>query len=141
MAIARKPLMILGLAVGFFLAGALAEKAATKDVPTVQKLADARVTAARKAYEETALLYREARTRDVDRIYLWSRRWLDAQRDAAKGKADEEAAYAGHWNRMKAVEDSVKNRLRSGAAAAIEVPAVEFYRLEAEIWLSQARAK
>jgi len=134
--------MILGLAVGFFLMAALAEKAATKDVPAVQKLAEARVAAARKAaYEETALLYREARTRDMDRIYLWSRRWLDAQRDSAKGKAEEEAAYTGHWNRMKSLEESVKNRLRSGAAAPIEVPAVEFYRLEAEIWLSQSRGK
>ena len=67
MAIARKPLMILGLAVGFFLAGALAEMAATKDVPTVQKLVDVRVTAARKAYEETALLYRE-----VAKCAMWT---------------------------------------------------------------------
>jgi len=107
----------------------------------IQKLAEARVAAGRKAYEETTLLYREGRSRDLDRIYLWSKRWLDAQLDVSNAKADQEAAYEAHWKRMKQLEDLIDRRMRSGVGAAIEVPQVQYYRLEAELWLARARKK
>jgi hypothetical protein len=35
-------------------------------------------------------------------FYLWSRRWLEAQRDAGSGaQASEIAAIEGHLNRMR----------------------------------------
>src|SRR5581483_10695487 len=111
------------------------------DAQQIQKLAEKRVAAAAKAYEETVLLYREARSRDLDRIYLWSKRWLDAQRDANSGKAEQQAAFDAHWKRMKQLQELIDNRMRSGVGAAVEVAQVEFYRLEAELWLTRARKK
>jgi hypothetical protein len=112
------------------------------DDPSVPKaLAEARVNSARKAYEETVKLYREGRIRDVDRVYLWSQRWLDAERDLNSKKADQVAAVEAHWKRMKKLEESFQSRYKVGAAAAIELAAVEYYRVEAEVWLVKAKAK
>jgi hypothetical protein len=101
-------------------------------------LADARLDAARSSYKETMQLYKEGRTRDVDRIYLWSQRWLDAQRALSNKKTDQQSAFDGHWKRMRQLEELVNSRFKAGVAAQVELPAVRFYRIEAEIWLSQA---
>jgi hypothetical protein len=114
---------------------------AADDPPVPKALAEARVNAARKAYQETDTLYREGRIRDVDRVYLWSQRWLESERDLSSKKADQVAAFEAHWKRMKNLEESVRKRYKVGAAAAIELPAVEYYRLEAEVWLVKAKAK
>ena len=102
-------------------------------------LKEARVNAARRAYQEAILLYREGRSRDVDRIYLWSQRWLAAQRGASGRTGDRVAACEAHWKRMQQLEDSVRKRYRAGVAAPIELAAVEFYRTEAELGLADAK--
>ena len=100
-----------------------------------------RVDAAQRAYKESYDLYREGRTRDVDRIYRWSQHWLDAELAVSKQKNDEIAALDAHWKRMKQLEELVRNVYRAGALALVELPAVEYYRLDAEVALSKARAK
>jgi hypothetical protein len=109
--------------------------------PTLASLAKARADAARRAYQESDKLYREGRSRDVDRIYLWSQRWLDAEREAAPGEKEKISAFEAHFRRMRQLENLIRNRYNSGVAAAIELPAVEFYRLEAEGWLLSHRQK
>jgi hypothetical protein len=102
-------------------------------------LLDARLDAVQRAYRESWLLYREGRSRDVDRIYLWSVRWLEAEREATTQPAERTAAYEGHRKRMRLLDDSVRARLRAGAVAPVEAPAAEFYRVEADIWLRRAK--
>jgi hypothetical protein len=99
-----------------------------------------RAEAVARAYKEAFDLYREGRTRDVDRIYRWSERWFKAEEDLSDKKADRIAAADHHWQRMKRLEDLVRGSYKAGAAAAIELPAVEYYRLDAEIALARAKA-
>jgi hypothetical protein len=131
------------LTASFFVA-ALSGSVLAKQQPdgsTPATLAEARLEAARRAYKEAMDLYREGRTRDVDRVYLWSKRWLEAQRALSNKKADQRAALDAHFKRMRQLEELIKGRYRAGVAATIELPAVQFYRLEAEIWLSENDAK
>ena len=104
-----------------------------------QGLLRRRIDAAHRAYKESMDLYREGRTRDVDRIYRWSERWLHAEQELNDKKADRITAAEGHLRRMKQLEDLVKNVYKAGAAAPIELPAVEYYRLDAEVALSKAK--
>jgi hypothetical protein len=106
----------------------------------VQALQRRRAEAVARAYKEAFDLYREGRTRDVDRIYRWSERWFRAEEDLSDKKADRIAAAERHWQRMKRLEDLVRGSYKAGAAAAIELPAVEYYRLDAEIALAKAKA-
>src|SRR5262245_46686572 len=98
-----------------------------------------RVEAVQRAYKESMDLYREGRTRDVDRIYRWSKRWMEAEQESNDKKADHIAAAEAHWRRMKHLEDLVRNVYKAGAAAPIDLPAVEYYRLDAEVALSKAK--
>jgi hypothetical protein len=129
--LALLPVVLLGIG-EMRSGGALAE-------PDLTALARARIEAAHRAYQEALDLYREGRSRDVDRIYLWSVRWLEAERDAAARPADQLPAWEAHTKRMKQLDDLVRGRFRAGVAAAVELPAVEYYRKEADFWLARAR--
>jgi hypothetical protein len=76
---------------------------------------------------------------DVERMHQWSRRWLEADRELAGTKEGRVAAIQAHLDRMKKLEDVVRHWHRKGFVSSADVPAVEFYRLEAERWLAQAR--
>jgi hypothetical protein len=98
-----------------------------------RELLDARSKAAGDSFREAWLLYREGRTRDVDRIYLWSLRWREAQEEASTRHADQLAASEAHEKRMRQLEDLIRTRFRAGVAAPVELPEVTYYRAEAEI--------
>jgi hypothetical protein len=104
--------------------------------------ARARLNAARNVYngmiEQARTSYRLA---DSEQLYLWSRRWMDAERDLATKEADRFAAVEGHFDRMKKWEEFTREAVRKGFAAPIDLTAQEFYRLEAEQWLARAKAK
>ncbi len=94
----------------------------------------------------------------AETFYLWSRRWMEAQRDGEGGsKAAEVAAIEGHLGRMRDLERGAifkamikringKPPTDESLAAEIEqIPqfqtAIKFYRLEAEAWLAKAKAR
>src|SRR5205807_1860990 len=80
-----------------------------------------------------------AKSYDVESLYLWSVRWLNAERDLSKKSADQVAAAAAHLERMKTVETMAKQLAKLEQAAVRHAAAAEFYRVEAQIWLSQAK--
>jgi hypothetical protein len=102
------------------------------------RLARQRLEAARKTYEATWANYRERRA-SQDSLYRWSLRWLEAERQLGGPRADQVAAFKGHWERMRELERLIANLQRVGQAVIDEVSAAEYYRVEAEIWLVQAR--
>jgi hypothetical protein len=75
---------------------------------------------------------------DPDQDYLWSRRLLEAERDARGKKHDEQATLESHLDRMKQLESQVKQMYRAGESSAVHVAASEYYRLEAEFWIAKA---
>jgi hypothetical protein len=78
---------------------------------------------------------------DPEKVYQWSRRWMEAARDLGTSKEDKIAAAADHLGRMKAIEAVIKQLFDKGFAIPVEVPAQAFFRLQAEQELAQARAK
>jgi hypothetical protein len=66
--------------------------------------------------------------------YTWSRRWMEAQRDAASDDAGRRAAVTGHLNRMKPLVDRAKRLRAAGLNSAADVAAATWYAAEAEHW-------
>ncbi len=98
--------------------------------------AEARVAAAAAAFA-TASTRQQAGAAPVDPVYVWSVRWLDAQRELPlKGKALA-AAAAAHLERMVALEAAVTKAVAAGAAPASDREAAAYYRAEAELWVER----
>jgi hypothetical protein len=103
-------------------------------------LLPARHRAAQKQFDQTWSYYRQARI-DVFQVYVWSHFVLQTQFDLSDQKTDHIAALEAHLDRMKKLEELLKKVRRLGFGQAIEVGAVEYYRIEAEYWLAHARAQ
>jgi hypothetical protein len=136
--------MLTRLIVSLTLAAALAGLAAAAPAPSEGKappeLLKAQRDSARKAYEVCAEGYPKGSPGyDVEKCYLWSRRWLEAERQLA-GDADR-TAIAGHLDRMKKLEEITGARVKAGSGSALEGAAAAFYRAEAETWVAQAKGK
>jgi hypothetical protein len=105
--------------------------------------AKGRMEAAQKVYE--GMLKRmqtdPAFGFDAERVNRWSRRWLDAEKDYANKKDDQVAAVQAHLDRMKKLETQARLMHKAGMITAVDVAACEFYRLEAEKMLDEAKGK
>jgi hypothetical protein len=105
-----------------------------------ETLAEAKLKAARATYDASLKAFAEGKS-DSEKVYLWSRRWMETLRDRAAKKADRVTAIEGHRDRMKELQKTVQARYRSGMLALADVLAVDFYIAEAELWRAQASAK
>jgi hypothetical protein len=128
------------LTLGVLLLATTATRASADDAKPAE-LAKARVEAARNVYEgmlERARI--DARfALDPEKLYLWSRRWMEAEQAVAAEKAGRVAALQAHLARMKKLEANFEERRKNGTAPAYEVPQARFYRLEAEMWLADPK--
>ncbi len=102
--------------------------------------------AARKAYEVAVLLDKNGPVDpcyrfSAERFAQWSRRWLDAQLDLASTNDTRIAAYREHLDRMRELAQKVKAAFKGGDLNGFEVAASEYHRIQAELWLEQAKAK
>jgi hypothetical protein len=120
------------------LAGLSIAPAAPKEPPNRSSLAEARYQAALKQYELTWSYYQQARI-DSYQVYVWSRLVLDSRRELTEKPADRIAALEEHLVRMKKLEELIKKVRRLGFGLSYDVGASEYYHLEAEHWLAQAR--
>ena len=79
-----------------------------------------------------------------DLAYIWSVRWLQAQRDLSETDDERIAAFADHDKRMKQLREAVKLLVGDGSGGllpASDAPAAEWYLAEAELWLLKEREK
>ena len=79
-----------------------------------------------------------------DLAYIWSVRWLHAQRDLSVTKEDRTAAFVQHHQRMKQLRETVRTLVGDGSGGilqASESPSAEWYLAEAELWLLNEREK
>ena len=102
-------------------------------------LAEARYKAAVKQFDEVWRYYREDRTESF-LTYYWSKIVLEAQQDLSDAEADRIAALEAHLGRIKRLEALVLKVRRLGFGYSIDVGATAYYRLEAELWLEEAKA-
>lgn len=108
----------------------------------------ARVELARKGYQSAfAGVTQTAKTgnrlilfRDPREAFDWSLRWLEAERDLARDPAGSAAALEGHLQRVTELETKVKS-LSGNLLPAWALWDAEWHRLNAELWLAQAKAK
>jgi hypothetical protein len=107
-----------------------------------------RLEAAKKMYEGTLKRWKEVGGQvktpvhyDPEFFYRWSVRWLDAESELGEKKEDRSRAAEEHLSRMKEVEKSVADLVKLGILPLYETAAAEFYRLEAEKWLGERKAK
>jgi hypothetical protein len=132
----KRQALVLGLVLTG-LSFAHAQAPAPRPEPSkLPPLAQARLQAAVKQYDETWAYYQQARI-DSYQVYVWSKLILDCRRDMAEKPADRLAALDDHLNRMKKLESLIKKVRRLGFGRSYDVGASEYYRLEAEYWLAR----
>ena len=103
-------------------------------------LAKAKVQVAGKTYEAAVQALRAGKA-DAERVYLWSRRWMEAQGELSEKKADQVAARETHLQRMKELRQVARALYESGRATHADALATEFYVVEATLWLARAKRK
>jgi hypothetical protein len=108
--------------------------------PKPSPLAEARYQAALKQYEITWSYYQQARI-DSYQVYVWSRLILDSHLELSEKPADRIVALGEHLDRMKKLGALIIKIRRLGFGSSYDVGASEYYRLEAEVWLEQARSR
>jgi hypothetical protein len=102
-------------------------------------LANLRAEAGKKAYDLAWLYYSENRVTS-QKVYLWSRWLLEAQRDSNADKSAQVAACEAHLERIKKLEFKIRRIRKIGFGDSLDVVEVDYYVKEAEFWLAQARA-
>jgi hypothetical protein len=125
----------------------LAATGPAKD-PTLADLAKLRHDKARQVYEGLLGVLDAPQGMKVpvdgryfERLYQWSRRWLEAEQDMAGKDAERVAALEKHVIRMKKASQLAEALFEAGTIARVDRDAVEFYRLEAASWLRKAAKK
>jgi hypothetical protein len=129
--------LVAGVLLGLSVVGAprAAPDAADKTAAPMKAKRDA----ARKTFEVAWIDYREGRG-GLERLYWWSRRWMESEQQlAGQQKPELLAAAQGHFDRMREVERVIQNLEKRKVAVIDEVTAAEFYRLEADLWVRQAK--
>jgi RNA polymerase sigma factor (sigma-70 family) len=119
-----------------------------KDPKDRAALLKARVVAAEKVYQ--AVFEGLSRTRRVgnnliqitqnpEEAYLWSVRWLQAERALKPKPEDQIAALQEHLQRMTKLKEVIE-QLSRDLMFGFNNDKAEWYQLEAELWLQEAKA-
>ncbi len=103
-------------------------------------LAKVRAEVGAKTFEEAWLYYSENRI-DADKVYRWSRRLWEADRDAATDTKGRVGAAEGHLIRMLKLEAKIAKIRQLGFGNSLDVLEAEYYRKEAEFWRAEAEAR
>ena len=136
MAHRQKPLLLaLGLSLAALSFAPAAQEKKAADRPP---LAEVRRDAARKQFDLTWQFYQQNRVDTFD-VYLWSRLLLDAEKSVSHQPAARIAACQVHLDHMVRLEALIRKIRRLGFGRANDVGASEYFRIEAESWLAEAK--
>jgi hypothetical protein len=128
------------LLLGLISVGLVRADQETDPAKRLAQLAIERRDAARKTYEVTWANYRDGMAAG-EMVYRWSLRWLEAERQLSERPVDQVTAFKDHLERMYDLEQLVRRVMARapGQATIDQVSAAEYYRVEAEMWLLQAK--
>ncbi|HEY2251009.1 MAG TPA: hypothetical protein VGH74_08105 [Planctomycetaceae bacterium] len=104
--------------------------------------AQARRDAAQKVYEESWQHYFQSPEDGIarwDDYNAWSLRWLQAERDLGRTKAEDIAAIEGHLKRVRARKEMVDKAVKDHLLPPYASGEADFFVLEAEDMLTAAR--
>lgn len=123
------------------LAGALST-AQTPPPDANKAVAQEQLKLARKALHDLELLWKGGEASiDDPRIIVWERRQVEAVRASDTSKAEVVAAIEAYIKRMKDLEQVVKTRFQRNETDRVGVHEAAYRVLEAELWLSQEKAR
>lgn len=106
--------------------------------PDPAKLAQGRVDLAGKIFATTLQRW-QAGQGSLEDVVAWSTRWLASLRDQpVRGRALKQA-LAAHRDRMKQLEDLVRDRVKAGTSPASELEQAGYFLVEAELWLARGK--
>jgi len=108
--------------------------------PAAPSPLEVRLQAAVKQYDLTWQYYQQNRV-DTRDVYLWSRLLLDARQALSHRPADRLRDYEEHLDHMKKLEALIKKIRRLGFGRTTDVGASEYFRIEAESWVAEARPR
>jgi hypothetical protein len=77
----------------------------------------------------------------LDFLLQSARRLLDSELALADNQADRCTQYRAHWERMKEIEQTMQERFDAGRVPIEDVLSPRYWRLDAEIWLTEAQGK
>jgi hypothetical protein len=126
-----------------FLAGVLASRSAGQPAKTEPPSAASRLAAAERVCR---MLHDQATGAPghlvVEHTYVWSMRWMQAQRDVdAAADGDRFAALEAHLKRMRDFRARVAELHKQDLTSKFDVASTEYYVAEAEELLTRAKAK
>jgi hypothetical protein len=126
---------------GLLLAGAsVAPVPQGQEARKQPRLAEARYNAALQQFDLIWQYYQQSRVESFD-VYVWSRLLMDARKGLSDRPDKRIAAYEEHLDRMKKLETLIKKVRRLGFGRSSDVGASEYYRIEAECWLAEAKSQ
>lgn len=112
--------------------------AEAKDTSALKK---ALVEAAQTTYKQDLARMKGLQGSSPEDLYVWSRRWLDAEMDLAANKDEKVASHHRHLDRMKEVEKMAKAMAVTGQGRQSDATAATYYRTQAELWLTRAQGQ
>ena len=139
----RKHFLVIGVVgSGLFLAGVLMGQNASQATKSEPPSAAARLAAAER-------VCRSLNDRDdglaghlvVEHRYVWSMRWMEAQRDVDAARGDGVSALEAHARRMRELADRVAKLNKDGVTSGFDLASTQYYVAEAEELLARERAK
>ncbi len=77
----------------------------------------------------------------LDFLMASSRQMLEAEQDVSTTPTERVAALERHWQRMRLIEEINRVRYDAGRIPIQDYSDCKYYRLQAEIWLIEARGK
>lgn len=108
-----------------------------------------RLDLARRGFEQSMGSYRKTQRsgQDIspwvkaDQVYHWSLRWVRLDSTLNSKKDARVSAYEAHLKRMRQLEQVARTLRDAELVTVSEALAAEYYRLEAEGWLADEKAK
>ena len=88
---------------------------------------------ASKAYADTFARHKSGMA-DVEAVYTWSVRWLDAELRASSDSKAKKRAFTDHQARMRDLRNQVKSQVGIGTAPAVAEYAADYFATEAALW-------
>jgi hypothetical protein len=118
------------------------DQAQAKPLAVNKPLAEEQLKLIDQALAENDRLYRGGELSITSPAFtLWTRRRVDALRAAGAGKAEIVGALEQYVDRMKKCEGVMKELHQKDQATQADITDARYQRLEAEIWLNQAKAQ
>ena len=108
--------------------------------PAVKALMEARLAAAREAYEFEIQRYTHTMTAPSADTADWSKRWMEDQLALANSPAEALVAIRDHVDRVKRLEGIVKANVEAGQGRPSDASKARYHRIDAELTFAEAKA-